>query len=349
MHLEGLAHRVWDRLSSSHSKSLPTCGRCNNDLGRFTPLCQERLKIEGYLNIPDYNCREYILERIHALSKSGGLAAYNWNAPTASKSANPFSSSLSSVMDFFGSPSNTSSSMSSSIFGRSGAASLNFDSSTLSSQPGGSSGLNASTSSQNPAGSSNPSGSTSNSSTPIKVPSDAELVMHLVCRFFDEQMGSPGAFSYKYVIPLDAKPDSTVSIQIQTKSRSPPHYNLVYRGRIWEMYAKRNNVFHVLAVFAYIVSTTAGGYLGLLNLGGKGVGMVTETGILDGPGRSAFLEEEEERRRKLRASHLQEVEAEAGTGSISGGIGGKENVDTVGSGSKSISFGESLGGGKRKF
>ncbi|ORY43504.1 hypothetical protein BCR33DRAFT_717702, partial [Rhizoclosmatium globosum] len=56
----------------------------------------------------------------------------------------------------------------------------------------------------------------------------------------------------------------------------------------------------MFSLFAYIVFSTAGGYLGLLNLGGKSIGMVTESGIEElSPGASQFLEEEEgERRRK---------------------------------------------------
>ncbi|KAJ3196785.1 hypothetical protein HDU82_001654, partial [Entophlyctis luteolus] len=93
-----------------------------------------------------------------------------------------------------------------------------------------------------------------------------------------------------------------VSIQILQKSRQPPHYNLMYRGRILEVCTKRYNVFHMLSIFAYIVHATAGGYLGLLNLGGPSLGMIADTGIgHEGPVRSEFLAEEEDRRRKALA------------------------------------------------
>ncbi|KAJ3120362.1 hypothetical protein HK098_004657, partial [Nowakowskiella sp. JEL0407] len=41
---------------------------------------EERLKVENYLNMPEFECREYIIERIHSLSKGGYLTGYNWNA-----------------------------------------------------------------------------------------------------------------------------------------------------------------------------------------------------------------------------------------------------------------------------
>ncbi|KAJ3386168.1 hypothetical protein HDU80_000475 [Chytriomyces hyalinus] len=284
-----------------------------------TPLCQERLKIEQYLNIPDYNCRPYILERIQALSKSGGLASYNWNVASSSSSAgsNLFGSSLSSVMEFFTSSQtsfdrSTSSnrmgqsvnSMSSS-FNLGPGASSNFPGSSTHSTGGQAdkSTFSASVSTSGGAGVS----SKLQSAAQTKVPSDAQILVHLVCTFFDEQMGwgPKRGFTSKYFVSIEGKPDPSVSIQILEKTRSPvPHYNLFYRNRIYEVYPKRNNVFHMFSIFAYIVSTTAGGYLGLLNLGGKSVGMVTETGILDGPARSAFLEEEEERRRKSREGRV---------------------------------------------
>ncbi|KAJ3018118.1 UNVERIFIED_CONTAM: hypothetical protein HDU68_011312 [Siphonaria sp. JEL0065] len=253
-----------------------------------TAMCQERLKIELYLNIPEYNgARVYIVERIQALSKSGGLASFNWNAAassSASASLNPFTSSLSSLAGFLSASVNGNSSLNGgSLQGGSSA----FGISSQQSQKGSGGG---------PADASKQQGGTPIN---VKVPSDAEIVVHLVCRFFDEQIGGASAFTSKYLVAVNQKPDTTASIQILQKSKNPPHYNLMYRNKIFE---KRNNVFHMFSIFAYIVFATAGGYLGLLNLGGKSIGMVTETGIdTDSPGASQFLEEEEERRRKGRS------------------------------------------------
>ncbi|KAI8830134.1 cytochrome B561, N terminal-domain-containing protein [Chytriomyces cf. hyalinus JEL632] len=349
-----------------------------------TPLCQERLKIEQYLNIPDYNCRPYILERIQALSKSGGLASYNWNVASSSSSAgsNMFGSSLSSVMEFFtSSQTSFDRSTSSNRMGQS----VNSMSSSFNLGPGASSNFPGSSNSTGQADKSAFSASVSTSgggaggvssklqsAAQTKVPSDAQILVHLVCTFFDEQMGwgPKRGFTSKYFVGIEGKPDPSVSIQILEKTRSPvPHYNLFYRNRIYEVYPKRNNVFHMFSIFAYIVSTTAGGYLGLLNLGGKSVGMVTETGILDGPARSAFLEEEEERRRKSREGRVslassgnvlsdeakENLNASAtaaapATSSLFGTPGGATGV----SGGLSFGFGSSTpvgassGGGKRK-
>ncbi|KAJ3201426.1 hypothetical protein HDU82_008126, partial [Entophlyctis luteolus] len=71
-----------------------------------TALCQERLKLEQYLLIPEYaNCRLYIYERIQELAKSGGLALYKWNGLSGPQfpHSSSLSSSLSTVVIFFSS------------------------------------------------------------------------------------------------------------------------------------------------------------------------------------------------------------------------------------------------------
>ncbi|KAJ3059487.1 hypothetical protein HDU99_006326, partial [Rhizoclosmatium hyalinum] len=214
------------------------------------PLAQERLKIETYLWMPEYpGSRSYVIDRIQALARSGGLASFQWDVSTSGTTGTAlFSQSLSSVVGFF-----------------TAQRSINDKQSSTS------------TSTATP---SNNNTTTATNTLPVKVPSDAEIVVHLVCKFFDEQMGGwNNAFTTKYYVGVEQKPDSTASIQILQKSKSPPHYNIMYRNKIFEVYPKRNNVFHMFSLFAYIVFSTAGGYLGLLNLGGKSIGMVTESGI----------------------------------------------------------------------
>ncbi|KAJ1565879.1 hypothetical protein HK096_007986, partial [Nowakowskiella sp. JEL0078] len=41
---------------------------------------EERMKIENYLTIPEFDCRGYIIDRIETLAKGGFLTQYNWNS-----------------------------------------------------------------------------------------------------------------------------------------------------------------------------------------------------------------------------------------------------------------------------
>ncbi|KAJ3057801.1 hypothetical protein HDU98_006062, partial [Podochytrium sp. JEL0797] len=240
------------------------------------PIVQERLKLELFLTIPEYpNTRGYVLDRIHAFAKSAALASYSWNATTegekdAGGGVNPFSSSLSSVVGFFAGAS-TASAAAASVFGG-GASMFGVSGQQQQQQQGspvkmGNGGVAA--------GGAGAGQAAGKPDANVKVPTDAEIIVHLVCCFLDEQMGGRQAFRNKYYVSAEQRPDSTAaSIQILQKSKSPPHYNLFYRSKIFEVYPKRNNVFHMLSLFAYIISSTAGGYLGLLNLGGKSIGML---------------------------------------------------------------------------
>ncbi|KAJ3303626.1 hypothetical protein HDU76_005321, partial [Blyttiomyces sp. JEL0837] len=57
-------------------------------------LCQERLKLEQYFNFPRYHdVREYIIERIKALARGGGLATYTWFSSNTAVDSSPADSS----------------------------------------------------------------------------------------------------------------------------------------------------------------------------------------------------------------------------------------------------------------
>ncbi|KAI9090851.1 cytochrome B561, N terminal-domain-containing protein [Phlyctochytrium arcticum] len=184
------------------------------------PLVQERLKLENYLTLPDYNCRSYIVQRIlckfklshagfkvftcfAAFANGNNLASYQWNSGS-SWQGKPWSNEW--------------------------------------------------------------------------YPTDAQLVMHMFCRFLDEMM--PGEnfatygnlpFSPKYFVPLGVKPGPSQSIQIRHYTRWPPHYNLVVEGTVYDVYPGRNNVFQVIALFTHYINKEASGYIGPLNVAGKTV------------------------------------------------------------------------------
>ena len=122
----------------------------------LSPTCIERLKIEMFLNLgfEFLDSRAQIVEKIRSLAKGGGLASYNWNAPSASW-ATSSSSTIGSLISFFSGD------------GSSGVRS----------------GDAINTSTTRNVGSSDKEHEALASSYIVKrLPSDAELVMHLVCR-----------------------------------------------------------------------------------------------------------------------------------------------------------------------
>ncbi|KAJ3116651.1 hypothetical protein HDU96_009104 [Phlyctochytrium bullatum] len=104
-------------------------------------------------------------------------------------------------------------------------------------------------------------------------------------------------FSEKYVVDADTVLDPTRSIQIKQRAKYPPRYCVVYKRQVLEVFPNRSNLFQTLAIFAYIVSVTAGGYIGLLHLGGRSIEMTKA--IEDGPAFSLFLENESGSSRSL--------------------------------------------------
>ncbi|KAI9145514.1 cytochrome B561, N terminal-domain-containing protein [Paraphysoderma sedebokerense] len=113
------------------------------------------------------------------------------------------------------------------------------------------------------------------------LPSDAEVIVHLFCVYLDSIM--PGenplwaghqAFSSKFFVGVEARPDQRSKIQIKQKSKSPsPHFCLVVEKTYWDMFPKRSNAFLTLALFVYYVNKKMGGYIGLLHLSSKGLGL----------------------------------------------------------------------------
>ncbi|KAG0337318.1 hypothetical protein BG004_007688 [Podila humilis] len=112
------------------------------------------------------------------------------------------------------------------------------------------------------------------------LPTDAQIVMHLFTVFMDLAMPSQSdqsfgrfPFSYKYYATMEAKPDSTTSLQIKQSSKVPPHYNLIVDGTLWEVVPKRLNVWYTLVMFIYLVMRESGGYIGQTNIGTQKLGL----------------------------------------------------------------------------
>ncbi|RUS28405.1 hypothetical protein BC938DRAFT_481926 [Jimgerdemannia flammicorona] len=69
--------------------------------------------------------------------------------------------------------------------------------------------------------------------------------------------------------------DPKKQIQIRQIKKSPPHFLLNVGTTTWDVYPKRNNVFQTLVLFTYYVQKEHNGYLGLLNLAGRAIDLVS--------------------------------------------------------------------------
>jgi len=113
------------------------------------------------------------------------------------------------------------------------------------------------------------------------LPTDSEVIIHLFCLYMDSIF--PGEsplwsgnqpFTCKYLLGIDDKPDKTCRIQIKCASKSPtPHFVLVVANTYWDLFPKRSNALLTLCLFVYYVNYNMGGYIGLLNLGSKSLGL----------------------------------------------------------------------------
>ncbi|KAF9940932.1 hypothetical protein BGZ67_006354 [Mortierella alpina] len=112
------------------------------------------------------------------------------------------------------------------------------------------------------------------------LPTDAQIIMHLFTVYMDLAMPSHPSmtldrfpFSYKYYVPMEAKPDPSTALQIKQTLKNPPNYNLVVDGSMWEVVPKRLNVWYTLVLFIYMVMKESGGYIGQLNIGTQMMGL----------------------------------------------------------------------------
>ncbi|KAF9292403.1 hypothetical protein BGZ68_006349 [Mortierella alpina] len=112
------------------------------------------------------------------------------------------------------------------------------------------------------------------------LPTDAQIIMHLFTVYMDLAMPSHPSmtldrfpFSYKYYVPMEAKPDPSTALQIKQTLKTPPNYNLVVDGSMWEVVPKRLNVWYTLVLFIYLVMKESGGYIGQLNIGTQMMGL----------------------------------------------------------------------------
>uniref|UniRef100_A0AAX7TXK3 Transmembrane protein 209 n=1 Tax=Astatotilapia calliptera TaxID=8154 RepID=A0AAX7TXK3_ASTCA len=61
---------------------------------------------------------------------------------------------------------------------------------------------------------------------------------------------------------------------IHQSSTTPPHYQLIYQGHVYSLPKGRNNLFHTILMFLYVIKTKESGMLGRVNLGLSGVNIL---------------------------------------------------------------------------
>ncbi|KAJ1888863.1 hypothetical protein LPJ66_008352 [Kickxella alabastrina] len=190
------------------------------------PQTKERMALEKYLLIPGFNCREYIVQRVHTLSQSGALPAYKFDG------------------------------------GGNYVAGANAATATVGSAPAGDT--------QAPR---------EQPWNQAQHPTDAQLLFHLFCTFMDQTMppvqNTRYPFTDRFVLQPDCKPDHNLPAQIIQVVRKRPHFCLFVKGSFYDVTAGRNNLFIVLILFVLEIQRECAGYLGLTNLGGKQVDLLS--------------------------------------------------------------------------
>ncbi|XP_003398568.1 transmembrane protein 209 [Bombus terrestris] len=122
------------------------------------------------------------------------------------------------------------------------------------------------------------------------LPTDSAIVMHLVSTYMDTQLEAPldqpdaRPFTSRYMARSGITLPRSKGPVIVCQSINPPHYSLAHSGDSLpsdyeEIQRGRNNLFHTLLLFLYIVKTRDHGMLGRVNLGTSGINVLW---VIDG-------------------------------------------------------------------
>ncbi|XP_004082947.1 transmembrane protein 209 [Oryzias latipes] len=114
------------------------------------------------------------------------------------------------------------------------------------------------------------------------LPTDCAVLMHVFCTYLDSRLPphpkypDGKTFTSQHFRHTPDKPDVTKEnvFCIHQSSTSPPHYQLIYQGHIYSLPKGRNNLFHTVLMFLYVIKTKESGMLGRVNLGLSGVNIL---------------------------------------------------------------------------
>ncbi|KAM4746995.1 transmembrane protein 209 [Rhinophrynus dorsalis] len=114
------------------------------------------------------------------------------------------------------------------------------------------------------------------------LPTDSAIIMHVFCTYLDSRLPphpkypDGKTFTSQHFVQTPDKPDISNEnvFCIHQSSINPPHYELVYQKHIYNLPKGRNNLFHTLLMFLYIIKSKESGMLGRVNLGLSGVNIL---------------------------------------------------------------------------
>ncbi|NWR31329.1 TM209 protein, partial [Tachuris rubrigastra] len=102
------------------------------------------------------------------------------------------------------------------------------------------------------------------------LPTDSSILMHVFCTYLDSRLPphpkypDGKTFTSQHFIQSPDKPDTSNEnvFCIYQSSINPPHYELIYECHVYSLPKGRNNMFHTLLMFLYIIKTKESGMLG---------------------------------------------------------------------------------------
>ncbi|XP_041713320.1 transmembrane protein 209-like isoform X2 [Coregonus clupeaformis] len=114
------------------------------------------------------------------------------------------------------------------------------------------------------------------------LPSDCAILMHVLCTYLDSRLPphpkypDGKTFTSQHFTQTPDKPDVTNEnlFCIHQSSTNPPHYQLIYQGHVYSLPKGRNNLFHTVLMFLFVIKTKESGMLGRVNLGLSGVNIL---------------------------------------------------------------------------
>ncbi|XP_053718568.1 transmembrane protein 209 [Synchiropus splendidus] len=114
------------------------------------------------------------------------------------------------------------------------------------------------------------------------LPTDCAILMHVFCTYLDSRLPphpkypDGKTFTAQHFSHTPDKPDVTKEnlLCVHQSSTNPPHYQLVYQGHVYSLPKGRNNLFHTILMFLFVIKTKESGMLGRVNLGLSGVNIL---------------------------------------------------------------------------
>ncbi|KAJ3612499.1 hypothetical protein NHX12_020774 [Muraenolepis orangiensis] len=114
------------------------------------------------------------------------------------------------------------------------------------------------------------------------LPTDCAILVHVLCTYLDSRLPphpkypDGKTFTSQHFSHTPDKPDVTNGnlFCIHQSSANPPHYQLIYQGHVYSLPKGRNNLFHTVLMFLFVIKTKESGMLGRVNLGLSGVNIL---------------------------------------------------------------------------